>query len=53
MTSDGSARRTIGGVFFYLCRYRMSDECRKIVYNRKGKMPQPQEEESESGELKA
>jgi hypothetical protein len=40
MTSDGSHRRTKGGVFFYLARYRMSPPVRRIVYNRKGKMPQ-------------
>ncbi len=38
-TSDGSRRRTKGGVFFYLARYRMSPAVRKIVYNRKGKVP--------------
>jgi len=40
MTSDGSHRRTKGGIFFYLARYRMSPPVRRIVYNRKGKMPQ-------------
>ncbi|HVO71422.1 MAG TPA: hypothetical protein VMT24_15335, partial [Aggregatilineaceae bacterium] len=40
MTSDGSHRRTRGGVFYYLARYRMSPPVRRIVYNRKGKMPQ-------------
>lgn len=50
MTSDGSQRRTLGGVFFYLCRYRMSDEMRKVVYNRKGKLPQPTEESTEETE---
>jgi hypothetical protein len=40
MTSDGSHRRTKGGVFFYIARYRMSPPVRRIVYNRKGKMPQ-------------
>ena len=39
LTSDGSRRRTKGGVFFYLARYRMSPAVRKIVYNRKGKVP--------------
>lgn len=39
MTSDGTRRRTKGGVFFYLCRYRMSPAIRRIVYNRKGKVP--------------
>ncbi len=38
-TTDGSRRRTKGGVFFYLARYRMSPAVRKIVYNRKGKVP--------------
>lgn len=39
MTLDGTRRRSKGGVFFYLARYRMSPEARKIVYNRKGKLP--------------
>lgn len=42
MTSDGKKRRTKGGVFFYLARYRMSRNARYIVYNRKGKMPPPE-----------
>jgi hypothetical protein len=43
MTTDGAHRRTKGGVFFYLARYRMSSPVRRIVYNRKGKMPQEAE----------
>lgn len=43
MTSDGAHRRTLGGVFFYLARYRMSPPVRRIVYNRKGKMPEEHE----------
>ncbi len=39
MTSDSTRRRTKGGVFFYLARYRMSPSLRRIVYNRKGKIP--------------
>ncbi len=39
MTSDGARRRTRGGVFFYLARYRMSPALRKLIYNRKGKVP--------------
>lgn len=39
MTADGTRRRSMGGVFFYLARYRMSPELRKLVYNRKGKVP--------------
>ncbi len=39
MTSDGTRRRTKGGVFFYLCRFRISPAIRRIVYNRKGKVP--------------
>ena len=46
MTSDNTQRRTLGGVFFYLARYRMSDAVRKIIYNRKGKLPQPEDESS-------
>ncbi len=41
MTTDGKRRRTKGGVFFYLARFRMSRELRRIVYNRKGQMPDP------------
>lgn len=39
MTSDGARRRTKGGVFFYLARYRMPRTIRSIIYNRKGRMP--------------
>ena len=39
MTSDGSRRRSKGGVFFYLARYRIAPELRRLVYNRKGKVP--------------
>ncbi len=39
-THDDTRPRTKGGVFFYLARQRMAPEIRKIVYNRKGKMPQ-------------
>lgn len=46
MTSDGSRRRTKGGVFFYIARPRMSPEVRRIVYNRKGKLPKPEEEQA-------
>jgi RNA recognition motif-containing protein len=38
MTTDGARRRTKGGVFFYLARYRMAPEVRRIIYNRKGKI---------------
>lgn len=38
VTSEGT-RRTVGGVFFYLARHRMSPAVRRVVYNRKGKMP--------------
>ncbi len=37
-TADGT-RRTKGGIFFYLARFRMPPEARRIVYNRKGKLP--------------
>ena len=36
--ADGT-RRTKGGVFFYLARFRMSPEARRIVYNREGRLP--------------
>lgn len=42
LTSDGMQRRTKGGVFFYLARFRMSPEARRIVYNRGGKLPERQ-----------
>ncbi len=41
MTKDGE-RRTRGGVFFYLARYRMARPARRIVYNRKGRLPTPE-----------
>lgn len=44
MTSDGERQRTRGGVFFFLARARMAPPARRIVYNRKGKMPPPAEE---------
>lgn len=47
MTSDGGKRRTKGGVFFFLARYRMSRNARYIVYNRKGKLPAPTEQAEE------
>ncbi len=37
-TADGT-RRTKGGIFFYLARFHMSPEARRIVYNRRGKLP--------------
>lgn len=39
MTADGTRRRTKGGIFFYLARFRMSLETRRIIFNRKGKLP--------------
>ncbi len=44
MTADESRRRTKGGVFFYLARPRVADPVYRVIFNRKGKMPQPQEE---------
>ncbi len=41
LTADGSRPRTLGGVFFYLARNRMAADVHQIVYNRKGKLPQP------------
>lgn len=38
LTADGT-RRTKGGIFFYLARFRMPPEARRIVYNREGKLP--------------
>lgn len=35
--------RTLGGIFFYLARFRMSKPIRKIVYTRKGKFPQQEQ----------
>ncbi len=42
MTSDGKRRRSKGGVFFYLARYRIAQSIRGIVYNRKGRLPEPE-----------
>lgn len=39
MTRKGDRRRTLGGVFFYLARFRMSRAMRMVVYNRKGRLP--------------
>ncbi|MBN2305335.1 MAG: hypothetical protein JXQ72_12695 [Anaerolineae bacterium] len=39
MLGDGSRKRTKGGHFFYLARYRVAPPIRRIIYNRKGKMP--------------
>jgi hypothetical protein len=44
MTADGERRRTLGGVFFYLARFRLAPPVRRIIYTRKGKMPRPPEE---------
>ena len=44
--TDGE-RRTKGGVFFYLARYRLPHDIYSIIYNRKGKLPEPKEEEEE------
>jgi hypothetical protein len=50
ITSDGSRKRTLGGIFFYLARFRMSPAVRRIVYTRKGKFPKPEDETSEAAE---
>jgi hypothetical protein len=50
MTSDGTRRRTLGGVFFYLARFRMAPALRSIVYNRKGRLPNPQPVDAETSE---
>lgn len=42
LTATGDKRRTLGGVFFYLARFRMSRPVRRIVYTRKGKFPMEQ-----------
>ena len=46
MKNDGDAR-TLGGVFFYLARFRMTQPMRSIIYHRKGKLPRRQEETAE------
>lgn len=48
LTSDGERRRTKGGVFFYLARFRMPQALRAIVYNRKGKLRTEEPEDSEA-----
>jgi RNA recognition motif-containing protein len=46
-TTDGTRRRTKGGVFFYLARFRMAQPLRVIIYNRKGKLPEVETETPE------
>ncbi len=46
-TADGMRRRTKGGVFFYLARFRMAQPLRVIIYNRKGKLPEAETETPE------
>ncbi|MBN1963379.1 MAG: hypothetical protein JW910_01955 [Anaerolineae bacterium] len=41
--ADGSRRRTLGGVFFYLTRPRVSPPVHHIVFQRKGKFLKPVE----------
>ena len=41
MLPDGSCRRTVGGVFFYLARQRMTPEQAALVFPRTGQ-PQAQ-----------
>lgn len=43
MTRKQDRKRTIGGVFFYICRFRMAPAMRRIVYNRKGRLPMEEE----------
>jgi RNA recognition motif-containing protein len=42
---DPPMRRSKGGVFFYLARFRMSPEIRHVVFSRKGKPPKPADEQ--------
>lgn len=53
MTSDGERRRTKGGVFFYLARFRMPQELRAVVYNRKGKLPDPNAQDETQDQAQA
>jgi hypothetical protein len=46
---DPPTRRSKGGVFFYLARFRMSAEIRHVVFNRKGKPPKPVDEQESAG----
>ncbi|HEX3052688.1 MAG TPA: hypothetical protein VHP83_18660 [Aggregatilineaceae bacterium] len=39
-THDDTRPRSKGGVFFYLARQRMAPDVRRIVYNRKGRLPE-------------
>lgn len=50
MTSDETRRRTKGGIFFFLARFRMSPPVRRIIYNRKGKIPAPGEPKQDESE---
>lgn len=40
-TASGDRQRSKGGVFFYLARFRMIPPVRVIIYNRKGRLPDP------------
>jgi hypothetical protein len=50
MTKDGARRRTLGGVFFELARWRTSPPVRYLVMNRKGKPPAPKAAEGAMSE---
>ena len=47
LNKEDGAQRSLGGVFFYLARFRMTQPLRSIVYHRKGKLPHYSEQESE------
>lgn len=48
--ADGSRQRTLGGVFFYLARPRVSPAVHHIVFQRKGKFLAPVVEEAPDAE---
>jgi RNA recognition motif-containing protein len=48
MTADNTRPRTVGGVFFVLLRPRLAPPIHKIIFNRKGKLPQPEAQPAET-----
>lgn len=41
LTHLGDRPRTLGGVYFHLARARVNPEAYRIIFNRKGKLPNP------------
>jgi len=47
MRQDGENKRSLGGIFFYIARPRVSEPVHRMIYHRKGK---PYAEQPEDGE---